>query len=496
MSIKKQKLTLDLLQRLRCYRPQTRQELAAYVEAYLGLKVPGKRMCSGHNSPLDYLAYSFFGNQKVGSEEDKSGKKADAQQDVVVWANRGGGKTQLGAAVSLLECLFLPGCDIRILGGSEEQSRRMYEYLRGSLEQGYTGKIEGRITQKGCRFANGASVQVLTQSDRSVRGHHVQRLRCDEVELFDPEVWQAAQFITNSGNGISGRLEVFSTLHRPYGLMQEILRQAPGSQMRVFRWCLWEVIEPCRDRNCSQCVLWEDCRGRAKEGQGYYSIDDAISQKRRSSKQSWQVEMLCQRPSRSDLVFAEFDRNEHVQSVEYQSDLPLYRSIDFGFSNPLACLLLQVDGNGCVRVLDEHIKNQTTLSEHARLIQCRWPRPVAATYCDPAGKQRNEITGSSLVQEMAALGMPVRYRSSRILDGLEMIRRFLNPAEGKPKLVIAPKCEQLIRAFESYHYARGANGTLTELPEKDGVHDHVVDALRYFFVNRFARKFPLREKKY
>jgi hypothetical protein len=90
----------------------------------------------------------------------------------------------------------------------------------------------------------------------------------------------------------------------------------------------------------------------------------------------------------------------------------------------------------------------------------------------------------------------VQSRPSGVLDGIEQIRRFLAPAEGPPKLVISARCEYLIRAFEGLHYQRLGTGAMSEQPEKDGVHDHLIDALRYFFVNRFAPKYPVREKRY
>jgi len=472
---------LRLLGKLRGCRPRDREQLAAYVKAFLGLQIPSQQMCKGHDSPLDYLAYSVLGQ---------------ANQDIAVWANRGGGKTQLGAVASLLECVFLPGCQVRILGGSQEQSQRMYEYLRAALERGFAGQVDGNVTARGCGFVNGSKVQVLAQSGRSVRGHHVQRLRCDELELFDADVWQAAQFVTQKRGSIAGRLEVFSTMHRPFGLMHDVISSAESNHMRVFHWCLWEVIERCRGRSCSRCVLDEDCQGRAKGADGYYAIDDAIAQKRRSSKQAWQSEMLCQEPNREDVVFGEFDKSRHVCEVEYNANLPLYRAIDFGFANPLACLFIQVDADGCVRVIDEHLKSRTTLAEHARLIKERYPYAVEATYCDPAGRARHEITGTSATQELAALGIPTRSRASRIGEGIELIRGFLAPAQGRCRLVIGTKCQQLIRAFECLHYQRLADGRFSELPEKDGTHDHVIDALRYFFVNRFGAKYLLQEKRY
>ena len=285
-------------------------------------------------------------------------------------------------------------------------------------------------------------------------------------------------------------------MHRPFGLMSEVLGQARRDGRRVFRWCLWEVIECCRDRNCSSCCLWEDCRGRAREANGYYGIDDAIAQKRRSSQATWRAEMLCLEPSREDAVFSEFRPARHVREIAYDASLPLYRAIDFGFSNPLVCLFLQVDGDGCVRVLDEHIKSRTTLAEHARLIMARYPHPVRATYCDPAGRQHHEITGTAATDELKALGIPTCSRRSGVLAGIEMIRDFLAPAAGPARLFVAPACQQLIRAFQGLHFARLANGALSEQPEKDGVHDHLIDALRYFFVNRFSGQYQMQERHY
>ena len=157
---------------------------------------------------------------------------------------------------------------------------------------------------------------------------------------------------------------------------------------------------------------------------------------------------------------------------------------------------IQVDRDVCVRVIDEYWKSRTTLAEHARLIKERYPYAVEATYCDPAGRSRHEITGTAATQELKACGIPTQSRASRIAEGVELVRSFLAPARGGTRLLIAPKCEHLIRAFGSLRYERLSDGRLSELPEKDGTHDHVIDALRYFFVNRFGAKYLLREKRY
>ena len=86
----------------------------------------------------------------------------------------------------------------------------------------------------------------------------------------------------------------------------------------------------------------------------------------------------------------------------------------------------------------------------------------------------------SNVQLLRRSGYTVRTRGSGILEGIEMIRHALRPAAGEVKLFVSSKCERLIKALAGYHYAPGGS----ELPVKDGEHDHLIDALRYHFVNK------------
>ncbi|MHC5073823.1 MAG: hypothetical protein ACYTFE_03250, partial [Planctomycetota bacterium] len=287
---------------LKGIRPETREDLANYVKVFCGIEVPDRSICSGHSSPMDYLCYSFLG--------DFSGR---VNADAVVWANRGGGKTELASVATLLDCVFKPGCQVRILAGSGEQAGRMYEYLVGFLGNGFEVFLDGNVRKSGCRFLNGSSVEVLTQSEAAVRGQHIHKLRCDEVELFKREVFSAAKFTTNSKGFIIAGIEAISTMHRPYGLMNELVTEVANHNVPVFKWCVWEVIKKCQWRNCSQCPLWSDCGGAAKEANGYLKIDDCITMMRRSSRAGWETEMLCKRPSLENVVFDEFDPSLHVR---------------------------------------------------------------------------------------------------------------------------------------------------------------------------------------
>jgi hypothetical protein len=309
--------------------PQSVKALQGYLESYLGLHVPSKRLCQGHSSPMDYLWFSYSGDMKAARRRSR-GRIGDC----VVWANRGGGKTLLAAVLTLLDSLFKPGCETRILGGSGEQARRMYEYLAYFINRGFDRHIEGPILKSRCLFKNGSRVEVLTQSPTSVRGQHVQKLRCDELELFDDDVFAAAHFTTHSTESIRASMELLSTMHRPYGLMRSVVSRARERRTPVFQWCVWEVIEKCVGRSCSQCPLWTDCQGKAKKGSGHLRIDDVIAQMKRASRAGWESEMLCLRPSSENVVFGDFDPDVHVEPIDYDPNLPLYRAIDFGYVNP------------------------------------------------------------------------------------------------------------------------------------------------------------------
>ena len=476
-------------------RPSTRPELARWVQTMLGLRIPSRAVCRHHRAPLDYLAASFLDSRR------------DDGADLLVWANRGGGKTLLAAVASLLDGLYNAPVDVRILGGSFDQSDRLAEHLRNFLTGGLAAAARGQMTRTRIRLATGADIRMLSQSQRAVRGQHAQKIRCDEVDLFDPDVWRALQFVTRSSQAVRGGIEVFSTLHRPGGLMEQLVESARsgsgGGGFRLIPWCLWEVIERCPpQRRCRNCPLEEDCRGKARRAEGFFKIEDAIAIKARSSRQAWAAEMLCRGAKRDWLVFGEFDPAVHVGEVSYCADFRSYRAIDFGYAAPFVCLWVQVSPGGQVHVLDEYVRARRSIAQHAAEILRRDPgkgaspsAPIVATYVDPAGRARESTSGAACTELLAAAGIPCAWRRASVAEGLELIRAALAPATGEPALKISPRCRNLIEAFRTYHYPEPGSIGRGDRPVKDGP-DHLIDALRYFFVNRMRPGSATKRTRY
>jgi hypothetical protein len=464
----------------------TRAELRRWLDLFLGLKLPERSVCECHVSPMEYVCRAYF----------------EPSADAVIWGPRGGGKTRLGAAVTLLDMIHKPGTQIRILGGSLEQSLKMWHHLQDDI----AGLIPDHVLKgrgRTLRLDNGSAAAVLTQSQKAVRGLRVQKLRCDEIELFDKQVWTAAQLVTQSrdraararaeeaggtssaGCGrISGVVEAMSTFHRPWGLMSKIVKEAEERGKCVLKWCLMEVLEKCSaERACASCPLWEDCRGRAKtDCSGFFKIDDAIAMKKRVSTETWAAEMMCKGVKVEGAVFGNFDPAVHVREKpetggQWSAD-ELWLGIDFGYANPFVCLWIFADEHR-VFVADEYVQSERTVDQHLRQIEQRpWIRAVHLA-CDPAGSGRNEQTADSNIGLLRRAGYRVHARGSRIVDGVEKIRQYLCNGQGEIRLRIHPRCQRLIRAMQCYRYGDAGS----ELPLKDGEHDHLIDALRYFFIN-------------
>lgn len=438
-------------------------ELHGWIRMFTGLNIPRQSVCPHHSAPFDYLVHSYF----------------EPSPDLVVWAPRGGGKTRLAALATLLDLLHKPATAVRILGGSLQQSLRMWEHLLPDLES--VGEAMPSRSGRRVKVKNAGDVAVLTQSQRAVRGLRVQKLRCDEVELFDPKIWEAAQLVTRSNRDgtVRGSIEALSTHHTRGGLMSRIIDGAAKKKTPVVKWCVLEVLQKCEpERDCKTCPLWDECRGVAKARcNGFLPIDDAIALKSRVSADTWQAEMLCQRPSVSKSVFPRFDESLHVSEIVPGGEVSL--AIDFGFHNPFVCLWISSGPDG-VHVIDEYVQSGRTLAEHVAHIDARPIGRVRRVACDPAGNGRNDQTAESNISLLRREGFSVAAKQSRIVDGCERIRTLLSPAMGEPRLKVHPRCTKLIEALQQYRYPDSGG----ELPVKDGVHDHPIDALRYYLVNQ------------
>lgn len=477
------------------WRPRDRREVA--LAAW---KLSGVRFSEAPHGPLDYLAHALDDAGDVG------------ERDSIVWACRSGGKTYLGAVATMLDLVFNPGIQVRIIAGSLHQAGHMHAHLCTLFDNAVLAPfVKGRITATRLCLSNGSRVELLAQSQRSVRGTRVHRLRCDEVELFDPAVWEAAQLVTRSetlGNGpVCGSIEALSTMHLPFGLMHRIVERARAGGCPVFKWGVGDVLGACVCEAAGEqravepmalhaltaaCPIRDLCEARRVEearltpeerGRGHLPARDAIAMCGRVPPDVWNSEMLCLTPTRRDTVFPEFDRAIHVVdeiSPGVEAAGLWVCGMDFGIRNSALLWGVWDRASDVLYMVDERMGKNAILSDHVRWMR-EGPWPLAAWLgVDPAGNQRSDQSGRSNVELLRSEGFLVRDRRCGQGDGIGAVRVRLRADRGRPRLLVHRRCENLIGALSMYHFEPEV--LHRQVPVKDG-HDHPADALRYLVIN-------------
>ncbi|MBT3200085.1 MAG: hypothetical protein HN350_09230 [Phycisphaerales bacterium] len=469
-----------------------KDELHLRIRTGFGLDLPRKRFAPDHSTPFDFVADAFFNPHK----------------DVAAWSSRSGGKTLSASIIAALEFLDTDGLQARVLSGSQDQAMNLYEYWRnwcnGPLADRLDGTVKRLLTNIG-----GGKFEILAASQRKVRGGKVHRLYEDEFDEIDPDIDSAAVGMIASRDGLPGRTIYTSTWHRSDGPMSRLVDACPENGVTLHRWNLWEAIERCpvdrhdEGRGCETCPFEPACRGKARQyysddsravgiaadAYGFYQIDDATKAYRKVSQRTWEAEFLCQRPSADGLVFGEFDPLVHaIQPRDVPRDLKIYRAIDWGLG-VFVCLWIGQDAAGRTYLLDTYRAEYGTLKTHAEYILAHRYQRIAGTYCDPAGRSRNDQTGRSNIEEFRRWGIPCTSVTSpklrNVQNGLALVRAALAPAAGPPTLryLAGDGNRMFARAMQSYRNRR-VNGIWIDQPQDPQEFEHIPDALRYFFVNR------------
>lgn len=402
--------------------------------------------------------------------------------DYTVWASRAGSKSYLAGLITWTESSSFPNLETTILGGSLEQSEKVYKALASFWD--LTGLQEEFLSTEPTRrlslWRNGSAATVLTASSRSVRGPHPQRLILDEIDEMTPDVYHAALSQTQSRADVRAGVGKFSTNHRYGGVMDEAVEQATLAHQPFYKWCIWDVMEPCVDYRCSTCPVSRFCPGEhMKNADGYYKVHDFAQKLSVLNLSTLRIEWFCEKVGRADLVYGDqYDEALHAPSnLPYFSEArPAYLSIDWGGA-VFTIGVWQLFDIGWVRVCELYEVGTT----NQRLIQKAktqpWWKNVRAAVADPAR--------DDLIREWKDAGIPIIPAKNDVAEGIEAVRNALRPVVGRPKFYINQLCKDWRREVASYREKGGK-------PVKEA--DHAMDETRYFVMWMIATK-PKRAGK-
>ena len=164
-----------------------------------------------------------------------------------------------------------------------------------------------------------------------------------------------------------------------------------------------------------------------------------------------------------DFVYGNVVRDER----EYEKSFDLtVGGIDWGFTAPTAILVIGYKDNRFT-VLDEYYETGRTtpeLIEAAKNFKDKYN--VSRFYADTAEPDR--------IEEFKRAGIYTLASEKDIIYGVDKVREMIR----SDRLLIQPRCKNLLDEFERYHYPEGTDGReKKEVPEQ--VDCHALDALRY-----------------
>jgi hypothetical protein len=182
------------------------------------------------------------------------------------------------------------------------------------------------------------------------------------------------------------------------------------------------------------------------------------------------------------LVYKEFQREVHViEPFELPESWQIYRGMDFGSTNPTACLWIAIDSDDNWFIVGEHYQTGETIDYHAGVINANpFSKRVVSTYADPSGSQWiTEFSTRSIYITPATKEVRTNF-NSWVRYGIEKVAEKLKQTSGKsisinykqtekgcPGLFIFSGCTNAIREFETYRWKEKSVSQAQDLNEPD-----------------------------
>lgn len=391
-------------------------------------------------------------------------------------AGRGGGKTMIGVCAMVLEIEKLKPRDSVVLVAPT------YPMLEGAImpefEKRYWHKIKryDKVHRKATDYKGRIIFFRSAEHPNKIRGLHPKAMLLDEAGQMKKELWDIA-------NGcvavMMGRIYITTTpyLYAPW-LKTELFDSRNDPEHLFVRW---------KSKENPQFAISEYERLKAKTDPRFFA-------------QEYDAEFV----QISGLVFPEFNRDIHMKAdeAEFSRALPMYWSMDFGINMPTVVGFYQIDPKkgeyGQVRKINElwltdldfwHIMDDYVLPIAERTKMAQW------LSCDPTGNYRDKVAAISHVDVLREYAKTHKFgiRAKKNwndhkmrMKGITEIKEALMDPDGYR---IHPRCQHTIQSFENYTFVEN-----TDIPLKDGIHDHCMEESQYFFITR--PKFHYEEPEY
>lgn len=208
-------------------------------------------------------------------------------------------------------------------------------------------------------------------------------------------------------------------------------------------------------------------------------LDSLIKEYQTMGMDYYEQEILAEYRKPVGLVYKEWNFEKNYQDIEYNPDLPLHITFDWGVADPTAVIWIQPHGNE-TRIIDYYEKSDSSIEHFISVINSK-PYKKADLYTgDPAGKQRSLSTGTSVIELLSQKGINVRTKDGVRIE--DQIRQTHTKIAG---LYVSKKAEGFKNCILNYKYP-AKSSTLINQENETPIHDqwsHGMRAFEYWAVN-------------
>ena len=181
----------------------------------------------------------------------------------------------------------------------------------------------------------------------------------------------------------------------------------------------------------------------------------------------------------TNLVYYSFKPENNVKEYKIEKDKlkNIIIGTDFNVS-PMATVVAVQTMTG-LHIIDEIALWSSNTDEMVQEVRNRYPTQHITCFPDPAGVQRKTSAGGrtdiSILQN-AGWNVKFKPRHPLVRDRVNAVNSLLLNSNGDSRLLIDPKCKELIKCLTRFSYKEG-----TLIPDKNGTKDysHFPDALGY-----------------
>lgn len=304
-------------------------------------------------------------------------------------------------------------------------------------------------------FPNGSKIELIgVENAESLRGAVVHRMYLDEYADFPRDIWPKVlrpMLSTTAGN--------VWFVGTPKGMGNDLYDKYFTEDKDTTKFKI-----PAIDGDTPKSA--------------YADLSELQKARETLPKDAFDQEYLAEFTRPQGTVYSDWPL-ENFKEVNYDVNLPVHITMDFGVNDPTSLIWIQTNGSE-YHIFDYYEASDANIEHFVQVINSKPYKTAELFTGDPAGKARSLTTGTSPIEILATKGIHVRTKDGvRVPDQIRSTHGLIKSLFVSNKLTRFRDCLLNYRYPEVKETARNQEN---ELP----IHDefsHACRALEYYAVN-------------